>query len=70
MNKSKHFSELPFADDDAKERFEQCLLFSCDSQEITQLDLVAGEAGPVNNNPFIDMESHNFILDYDHDKST
>ena len=37
------FEKLPFADDDANDYFEDCLQFICVGDEITELDLVAGE---------------------------
>ena len=58
--------ELPFEDDEAKELFEKHLLFRYNDEEITELDLV----GKKQENPFLDLETHRFILDYTEKNST
>lgn len=62
---SKRFQELPFSEDDAKECFERCLVFSCDDNEIKELDLKCNNDLVWNQLPVEEMSSHNFILDYD-----
>lgn len=39
LRKLKQLIELPFEDDEAKEKFEAALLFTCDGFEISELDL-------------------------------
>ena len=62
LMKSKQLLELPFEDDETCEKFEQSLLFSCNGNEISELDLIGKEKPQ---NPFVEADSHLFITDYE-----
>ena len=46
MNRSTYMSTLPFEEEDAADMFEECLRFSMDENEITELDLVGEKVNP------------------------
>ncbi len=62
LRKLKQLIELPFEDDEAKEKFEAALLFTCDGFEISELDLISTVKAPPN--PFSEAETHLFITEY------
>ena len=46
LNRSTYMSTLPFEEEDAADMFEECLRFSMDENEITELDLVGEKVNP------------------------
>jgi len=58
---------IPFADDQAAERFAECLDFAFNQREITVLSL-GGQKLVENANPFLDTDTHCFITDYQETK--
>ena len=46
LNRSTYMSTLPFEEEDAADMFEECLRFSMDDNEITELDLVGEKVNP------------------------
>lgn len=55
-------NDLPFDEDDVGEEFENCLRFSIDANEITELNLVGEKS--VSNNFIPVYETNLFITDY------